>query len=135
MYTMNARKINDFYRMLLFTRRALEKGGEYEKFQFSYYVLCGKISFCALWLTARMPSGKTHGCRFSHQCEKSRQSLRQFTTADSDSSPRCPSTWWIPPKLKPIIPTDSSWTPLAPCSGVLLPFGADFTKQGGFPHE
>ena len=70
MYTMNARKINDFYRMLLFTRRALEKGGEYEKFQFSYYVLCGKISFCALWLTARMHLEKRTAAGFLTNVKK-----------------------------------------------------------------
>ena len=85
MYTMNARKINDFYRMLLFTRRALEKGGEYEKFQFSYYVLCGKISFCALWLTARMHLEKRTAAGFLTNVKKVAKSLRQFTTADSDS--------------------------------------------------
>ena len=84
-YTMNARKINDFYRMLLFTRRALEKGGEYEKFQFSYYVLCGKISFCALWLTARMHLEKRTAAGFLTNVKKVAKSLRQFTTADSDS--------------------------------------------------
>ena len=82
--TMNPRKINDFFRMLVMTRRFLERGGKYEKYQFSYRILCGNTIFCSLYLIVKM--------HMDHRCaggaltnmKKVLQSAHRFTDSSFD---------------------------------------------------
>lgn len=83
--TMTPKKINDFFRMLVMTRKFLENIGEYDKFQFSYRILCGKTAFCSLYYILKMHMDHHQAAGFLTNLKKVSKSVRLFIGNDFDS--------------------------------------------------
>ena len=76
--TMTPKKINDFFRMLVMTRKLLEKNDEYNKFRFSYHVLCGKTTICSIYYIIQMHMNHHQAAGFLTNIKKVLRSVRSY---------------------------------------------------------
>ena len=83
--TMTPKKINDFFRMLVMTRRLLEEWGEYDKFRFSYRVLCGKTTLCSFYYITQMHIHHHQAAGYLTNLKKVMRSVRRYMGNDFES--------------------------------------------------
>lgn len=83
--TMTPKKINDFFRMLVMTRRFLEEWGEYDKFRFSYRVLCGKTTLCSFYYITQMHIHHHQAAGYLTNLKKVMRSVRRYMGNDFES--------------------------------------------------
>lgn len=76
--TMNPKKINDFFRMLVMTRHFLEENNEFDKFRFSYRILCGKTTICSIYYIAQMHINHHQAAGFLTNIKKVLRSVKSY---------------------------------------------------------